>query len=88
MGIGFNHNYLKLMVTYFVISDIIANIECNDVQRNYRNGRRLTREMKVDSIIKDIRVGKKIFYEIVKNWSANNKIIIVLNSNMKLLNNI
>ena len=66
MGIGFNNNYLMLVVTYFVLSNIIANIKCNDARRNYRNGRRLTREMKVDAIIKDIRVGKKKYFVIVK----------------------
>ena len=58
MEIGFNHNYLKLIVAFFVLSNIIANVKCNDARRHYRNGRRLTREMKVDAIIKDIRVGK------------------------------
>ena len=66
MGIRFNHSYSKLIATCFVLSNIIAIIKCNDARRNYRNGRRLTREMKVDAIIKDIRVGKKII-----SWNCN-----------------
>ena len=85
MEIGIKNNYLKLFVTYFVLSNIIASIKCNDARRNYRNGRRLTREMKVDAIIKDIRVGKKKYFVIVKNWLGN---ISISNSKMKLRNNI
>ena len=48
----------KLVLIVLAIFDNIMFINCNNMRRNSRTGRRITREMKVDAILKDIRKGK------------------------------
>ena len=58
MTTQYRHDVFKLILIVLAICDNITFMNCNNIRRNSRTGRRITREMKVDAILKDIRKGK------------------------------
>ena len=68
------HDVFKLILIVLAICDNIMFMNCNNIRRNSRTGRRITREMKVDAILKDIRKGKNDIRQTTFSKSSEKRI--------------